>query len=163
MFCTKCGKQLAENANFCSNCGAQAFEKYKEPKESSDTARAQDTPSQNPTQKKKLSIMALVGFIVSMASLITFPLPGGIVGLVLSRKGRKEIEAQGLDGRGFASAGIAVGIVNIVIGAIRTALIIFLICYVIWAAVTLSPFPLTDHYSYYKDSATAASMIINIH
>lgn len=183
MFCSKCGTELAQNANFCSKCGMRVPEKYKEaktcPNESAppQDIPAQDTPmqgtpiqdtpmqgttTQNPAPKKKLSVMALVGFIVSMAAIITFPLAGGIVGLTLSRKGKREIAEQDLDGLGFAKAGTAVGIANIIVGAVRALLVILLIYILIWEISSSTPFPYTDHYSYYKDAETAVSMIVNI-
>lgn len=192
MFCSKCGTELAQNANFCSKCGMRIPEKYREaktcPNESAppqdipaQDIPAQDTPiqdtpiqdtpiqdtpmqgttTQNPAPKKKLSVMALVGFIVSMAAIITFPLAGGIVGLTLSRKGKREIAEQDLDGLGFAKAGISVGIANIIVGAVRTLLIILLIYILIWETTSSMPFPFTDHYSYYRDAETAVSMIVN--
>ena len=126
MFCTKCGKELAEHAKFCSDCGTQVPEVKQETK----TAPCEETPIEGaPTteSKKKWSAFALAGFIVSMASILFFPLAGGIVGLILSRKGKAEIEAQDLDGQGFATAGVVVGIVNIIRGIIQFIIVIALI------------------------------------
>ena len=126
MFCTKCGKELADHAKFCSDCGTQVPELKEEP----NTASCEETPIEGaPTtkSKKKLSALALAGFIVSMASILLFPLAGGIVGLILSRKGKAEIEAQDLDGQGFATAGIVVGVVNIIRGIIQIIIVIALI------------------------------------
>lgn len=127
MFCTNCGKEIADHAKFCSECGTQVPELKEEP----NTASCEEKPIeevQTTTPKKKLSVLALVGFIVSMASFLLLPLPGGIVGLILSRKGKAEIEAQqDLDGQGFATAGIIVGIVNIIRGALQIIVIMTLI------------------------------------
>jgi hypothetical protein len=62
------------------------------------------------TAGKAVSGLAIAGFITAFFC--------GIVGLVLSFRARKEIDAYneslgGLGGRGFTTAGIAISIVNI--------------------------------------------------
>ena len=74
MFCTKCGKEIADHAKFCSECGTKVPELKEEP----NTASCEEKPIeevQTTTPKKKLSVLALVGFIVSMASFLLLPLP----------------------------------------------------------------------------------------
>jgi len=63
------------------------------------------------TARKPVSGLAIAGFVAAFFC--------GIVGLVLSIRARRDIDAYneslgGLGGRGFTTAGIAISIVNIV-------------------------------------------------
>ena len=109
MFCKKCGAELDRSASFCPYCG----EKVTVEEEHVKVNLGYDAPKSNKTCTK-----ALVGFIVAMAGIIIAAIPCGIVGLVFSIMGKKEVEAKGLKGRGLAIAGIVVAIVDIAFGVI---------------------------------------------
>ena len=120
MFCTNCGKELADNTNFCSNCGAQVVKKNTTPVyEATPVNKAVTTEP-----KKKFSGISLAGFIVSLASIATLNFIAGIVGLILSRKGKEEIEREDLDGIKFANAGTTLGKVGIIVGAIFVTIMV---------------------------------------
>ncbi len=70
----------------------------------------------NVKPEKKLSIKALVGFIVSLSGLLVLTIPCGIVGLVFSILGMKEIKSSDKTGKGFAMTGLIVSIIDIAIG-----------------------------------------------
>ena len=123
MFCTNCGKELADNAKFCSNCGAQVVKKNTTPVyEATPVNKAVTTEP-----KKKFSGISLAGFIVSLASIATLNFIAGIVGLILSRKGKAEIEREDRDGIKFANAGTALGIAGIIVGAIFVIIMVAVI------------------------------------
>ena len=117
MFCTNCGKELADNTNFCSNCGTQVVKKNTTPVNKAVTTEP----------KKKFSGISLAGFIVSLASIATLNFIAGIVGLILSRKGKAEIEREDRDGIKFAKAGTALGIAGIIVGAIFVIIMVAVI------------------------------------
>lgn len=117
MFCTNCGKELADNVKFCSNCGAQISKADTAPQAPTYEATTVSEASASEA-KKKFSGISLAGFIVSLASIATLNFIAGIVGLILSRKGKAEIEREDRDGIKFANAGTALGIVGIIVGAI---------------------------------------------
>ena len=123
MFCTNCGKEIADNTNFCSNCGAQVVKKNTTPAyEATPVNKAVTTEP-----KKKFSGISLAGFIVSLASIATLNFIAGIVGLILSRKGKAEIEREDRDGIKFANAGTALGIAGIIVGAIFVIIMVAVI------------------------------------
>lgn len=57
--------------------------------------------------------LALAAMIVSITGLSTGCLPVGVVGIVLGHRARRQIEASGESGRGFATAGIVVGYLGV--------------------------------------------------
>ena len=115
MFCRNCGKEINDTTIFCPHCGAQANAEPEPEKVNLEF----DAPVQ-----KKLSIKALVGFIVSLAGILIAALPCGIVGLIFSILGKKEVDTQGKSGKGFAIAGMVVSIFDIVFGALMVILAI---------------------------------------
>ena len=115
MFCRNCGKEINDTTIFCPYCGTQV---------ANDTEPVKvNLGFDNPTQKK-LSMKALVGFIVAMAGIFIAAIPCGIVGLVFSCKGMKETENSNLRGRGFAIAGLVVSILDIIFGVISVIMMI---------------------------------------
>ena len=107
MFCKNCGKELNENTNFCPYCGEKVY---------NDEAYVKVNLGYDSPKSNKICVKALVGFIVSLAGILLAALPCGIVGIIFSIMGKKEAEAKGLKGRGFAIAGIVVGIIDIAFG-----------------------------------------------
>lgn len=99
-YCSKCGKEINENAVICVHCGCSV----------------EETKSNYVKDSKKLNVLALIGFIVSLASLL-ISLVGitAIVGIIFSGIALKQIGA-GTDqkGKGFAITGLVVGICSLV-------------------------------------------------
>lgn len=88
MFCRKCGKEIPDNANFCSYCGTQigAFT---------------NTPAS--TLAGESNVLAVAGFILA------FFVP--IAGLICSILGRRDAPKYG-GGKDLATAGIVISIVT---------------------------------------------------
>ena len=61
-----------------------------------------------PAPARRTNGMAIAAMVVSLASLVTCPLVGG-VGIYLGNKARDEIRRTGEDGDGMALAGVIVG------------------------------------------------------
>lgn len=72
----------------------------------------------------KIEPLGLAGFITSLAGLLILPIPCGIVGIVLSgiSLGRINKNPGKYRGKGFAIAGLIVGIVMVVLGAVLIGL-----------------------------------------
>lgn len=105
MNCPKCNRKNDDTAIFCIYCGKEMkLEEIKEVKIVS--------PRLNP--------LALSGFIVSMASVATglFGV-AGIVGIILSSIGLSKIKKNNERGRGFALAGLIVGIITVVVSILK--------------------------------------------
>ncbi|MBR5192322.1 MAG: DUF4190 domain-containing protein [Clostridia bacterium] len=97
MFCKVCGKEINDQAVICPNCGCAVS----------------NSPTQQPTEEKKqkVNILAIVGFVLSLASLL-LALWGtvAIAGLVCSIIGLVQIKNSEQGGRGLAIAGICVSV-----------------------------------------------------
>ena len=102
MNCPKCNRKNDDTAIFCIYCWKEMkLEEIKEVK----------------IVRPRLNPLALAGFIVSMASVSVglFGL-GGIVGIVLSSIGLSKVKKNNERGRGFAIAGLIVGIIAVIFG-----------------------------------------------
>ena len=122
MFCRYCGKEISNDAKFCSSCGS-AVEVKEETKDFfDDCATPQPTCSCNTQpQQKKNNVCCLVGFILSFISYIflfndlcLFSLAGFIVSLV----GLCQCKRKDENWRGFGLAGTIIGAVAVFIGMI---------------------------------------------
>jgi hypothetical protein len=65
--------------------------------------------------------LAVVSFVVGIASYVALPLVGGIVAIVLGHLARGQIRRTGESGSGFALAGLILGYVNVVLTVIAFA------------------------------------------
>lgn len=102
MFCKTCGKEVNDRAIICPNCGCAL-----------DNTTIQESVSEK--KKKKLNVLSLVGFILSLVSLL-LDLWGtvAIAGLVCSVIGIVQIKNAEQKGRGFAIAGICVSVGSLI-------------------------------------------------
>ncbi len=96
MFCVNCGNEINDNAVICPHCGVAtsnfgAVGKAAEP-------------------KKESNVLALVGFILSFFV--------AIAGLICSIIGYRRSVNNGLDGKGFAIAGIVISAVSLAVSII---------------------------------------------
>ena len=104
-YCTHCGAEIMDEAVMCTKCGCWLNQ------EQSKTAQ----------QKTPFNPCALVGFILSMASIVTFfldflgllALAGTVVSIVGLTQFRKNSEQRG---KAMAIAGVAVGACFFVFG-----------------------------------------------
>ena len=91
MFCKNCGREVNDNAVVCPNCGVQL-------------AHFNNLPV------KGTCTLAIVGFILSFFF--------AIAGLICSIIARKKCNEEGLEGGGFALAGIIISAIEIAIAVI---------------------------------------------
>ncbi len=107
MFCKVCGCEMPDDANVCPRCGSAV--------ENSEFV-ATEQPA---APAAKFSVKAIVGFAVSLVGIIISAIPCGIVGIIFSILGMKEINTGEKRGKGFAIAGLVVSILDIVFGVIN--------------------------------------------
>ncbi len=120
MFCTKCGKEIPEEAKFCPHCGASTNGEP-QPNANRDTyftpppaPRYQQQPAQ---QTQETNTMAIVGFVLSF--FIT------IAGLICSIIGYRNADSQyGGNGKGLALAGIIISAISMVIAFVCVIVVI---------------------------------------
>ncbi len=91
MYCKNCGKEVNDNAVVCPNCGAQI------------------APFKN-TEEKRTCTIAIVGFVLSFFF--------AIAGLICSIIARKKCNEEGLEGGGFALAGIIISAIELAVSVI---------------------------------------------
>ena len=109
MFCSNCGKDVANDMKFCDKCGNRLYNE-------TESLEVNNTDGQMNT-KPKLNIMALVGFILGCVSLlINFWGIVGIIALVFSIVGYAQISNNSEGGKGLAIGGIILGAIGIVYG-----------------------------------------------
>lgn len=102
MFCRICGKEIHDEAVICPSCGCQVKE----------TAA---TTSQPEKEQKKANILCIIGFVLSLVSLI-IALYGvvAIAGLVLSIIGVVQTNKKGERLKGLGIAGICISAASLV-------------------------------------------------
>ena len=95
MFCKNCGREIDDNAFVCVHCGVAVTSK----KEVSNT---------------KYSPWAIVGMIVSLASLIiNLYCIVSIFGIIFSCIGMKQTANGKMNGRSMAITGLVIGIIGV--------------------------------------------------
>ena len=103
-YCGKCGQENTTKAKFCPYCGEKMID-------SKDEKEVIIKPA------AKTNGLALAGFIVSMGStILAFWGITGLVGTILSIIGLVKTSNNRQPGRGFAIAGLIVGIISSIIG-----------------------------------------------
>ena len=114
MFCSKCGAEIPDGAQWCPKCGAQ---------QGATVQNLEQNPSQAVNAQPQSAPGAVSGFILSLAGLLLdwTPIVGlalSIVGLVLCSKGKKEVADRPAlyTNTGLLSAGYIIGIIGIVGG-----------------------------------------------
>lgn len=109
MFCMNCGKEIPDSTAFCIHCGAAQSGGAAHP---APATLRQEAPAANNT-------MAIIGFVVSIISLlINFWGIVGIAATVLSVLGLMGCKQKNQKGKGLAIAGIVIGGISIIWGAI---------------------------------------------
>ena len=111
-YCSHCGAEVEDNTQICLNCGCMVEGQF---------------PIYG--ARSKLNVCALVGFILSVASLV-FSYLGllfNLAGLIVSIVGLVQINKKGGRGKGFAIAGICVGAVLLFFSTLIWSLLIWLV------------------------------------
>ena len=125
MYCEKCGSALDEN-NVCPTCKGEKLDVDAAVGEPSVEAPAvepvevQPAPAQA-APAKKYSGKCISGFVMSLVGMLVVAIPCGIIGLVFSSLGMKEVETTAQKGKGLAIAGLVVSILDIVFGIVNVA------------------------------------------
>jgi Na+/proline symporter len=120
MKCPSCGAELNNNDTFCTSCGKRVDG-------ATQTATGTTTDNnqiiqENKTNKKTNNKKAITGFIISIVSLIVAGYILGSIGAILSAQSYNEIKENNESGKGFAIAGIIIGILSIALIVLEYAL-----------------------------------------
>lgn len=126
MFCSKCGAEIPEGAQWCPKCGAQQGGVVTNP------IPVQQAVSTLP----QTAPGAVAGFILSLAGLLVdwIPIAGlvlSIIGTIICGKGKRQVAANpaAYTNAGLLTAGHVIGIIGIVCGAI------YLLIWLIWVVI----------------------------
>jgi len=113
MFCGGCGKGLAADERFCSQCGGQAnTSQQRFQSHNTVGVNANDITMMHGQQNHQpRNGMAVAGFVCALIGIFIFPLE--IIGLVFSILGLVRANKMGGIGRGMAIAGIVLGAIGI--------------------------------------------------
>lgn len=140
MFCSHCGKQLADGSAVCPYCGAQLKAAQQQVPFDGNGSPAPDrqpiytqAPPPPPPQAypagDTTNVLAIVGFILA------FFIP--IAGLVCSILGKKKAAELGGSGQGLATAGVVISSIEIAIYVLAVLVYVIIIIAAIGAAGTM--------------------------
>lgn len=122
MYCQNCGKELQEGEVCNCQNNATSMDIQNQVQETPPMAEQQapEQPQQGqpsvPPQQAPWNGLAIAGFVVSLLSIFWNPaLIISILGIILSSVGLKQINETGAQGKGFAIAGLVIGVVRLVI------------------------------------------------
>lgn len=131
-FCKYCGSELNEGSKFCQKCGA----KIEEIVENNDPIKTVGNESNNNTinnnttnniknddvnGENKTNPAAVASLVCSLVGLIIAGLPLGIVAICLSVAAKKHIKVfPNEKGSGMATAGLVIGIIDVVFTSLWT-------------------------------------------
>ncbi len=125
MFCTRCGKQLNDDAVVCTNCGVPvhgAFGKYANG--TGFNGSAPQPQNQPQSQTKKVNGLGIAGFCLGIASILfgyyipVLPIVGFVLSLIAQIK-RKDYNSC----NGFALAGLIINVVLFVLIIIAVVIV----------------------------------------
>lgn len=112
MYCRHCGKEINEDAAFCSACGAAQNIKVQ-----SNMSYSNITSDQNAGQQASYNTMCIVGLVISgLSLLINFWGIVGLVGTIVSVFGVVYSNENKEKGRELAIVGIVIGVFSIIYG-----------------------------------------------
>ena len=114
-YCSKCGKQLPEEAQICTSCGCPTEPQQTVQQPPNSSRIDSDLPSGNPTLCK---ITGIISTVLSLLSVFTLPIGVLIIGIGPGFT-PPLIAAVLIPGIIFAIAGIALGIISHVSNAKR--------------------------------------------
>ena len=112
MYCKKCGTAL-NASNVCPNCLTQA---------ENETFERNSSENDERPAVKKYSGKSIAGFVLSLVGILVGAIPCGILGIILSALGQKEIDTYEYQGRALATSGLVISIIDVVFGVIFLAL-----------------------------------------
>ena len=91
---------------------------------------AQYTPTFTAAPPRPTSSLAVVSLALGVASYVVIPVVGAIAAIVTGHMARGQIRRTGERGRGFATAGLILGYLHLVLAALLIALVI--IVFIAW-------------------------------
>lgn len=112
-YCRNCGTKINETDKFCQNCGTE---------QNSNVIQQQNVNNQQPNNNvvqggtKKVNGLAVASFVCSMVGIVVFGIIMGILAIcfgAVSLNRTKYFPEE--TGKGFAVAGIVVGIIEVII------------------------------------------------
>ena len=123
MFCSKCGAEIPEGAQWCPKCGAQQGSQTQSQTQTVNT-QPQTAPGTVPG-----FILSLAGFLLDWIPIAGFVL--SIVGTAICGKGKRKVASNPAlyTNTGLLTAGHVIGIIGIIAGAI------YLLVWIIWAVI----------------------------
>ncbi len=117
-FCSQCGSKLNEGAMFCPNCGSAVNQNNIQNQANNQQKQNNyNQPNYNNGAQmgmQKTNGLAVAGFVCSLVGLFVFPLILGILSVCFSVAGKRRIEAFNEKGKGLATAGLIIGIIDII-------------------------------------------------
>lgn len=140
-YCMNCGKEMADNEMFCSQCGTGAqgtVPNYVQNDLGLQGSLQGETPMpveeppvylsnggpdyQANVPRQKFLGDAITSFACGVVGLFLFPIVFGIAAIVVSITSMRKIKANPQPGNGFAIAGLVLGIVDLIWYVISVAI-----------------------------------------
>ena len=118
MKCNNCGKLVRKGTNYCPDCGSKIEEEKLDLVEeliAEEGAEKVAVEKEQKLIKKSTNKLGLAGFIVSLCGLCLRSITALIVGLCLSAVVLNSHDENTQKSKGFAVAGLTIGIVGLVI------------------------------------------------
>lgn len=125
--CDNCGAELSDEAQYCTQCGMPTGT-------STQTFQMPPPPGYQKT-RSRYNGMCVAGFAVSLGGIFVLPPLAGILSVIFSAIGLKNLSTNGQLGKGLAVTGILMGIFDMIFGA-------FLIYFYIYYMRYYGVFPL---------------------
>ena len=125
-YCMYCGTKINEGETKCSNCGADVAEieennnNEKIEKKEETVVENIDTNNNNNNivEKTGTSGLAIASLVCSLGGILVAGIILGIIAISLGVSAKKQIKVNNQKGKGLATAGIVIGIIDIVIVAL---------------------------------------------
>jgi len=134
-YCINCGGKIEEGEKFCKNCGTMVEEvKIDMTNNINDDNLTNNANNDNLTNNinncnnKETNGTAIASFVCSLVGMFFFHFVLGIVALSLGITAKKHFDVfKNEGGRGLATAGIVIGIIDIVIGIMSAVFMVLTI------------------------------------
>lgn len=115
MKCANCGKEIADGAKFCPECGAAQGEN--DVKMKGETAQSAGPSPQASNKVTEYNTMCIAGLVVSIISIFLNAYGiVGIAGIVISYLGFKKSKEEGKKGKELAIIGMVLGAYSAISG-----------------------------------------------
>ncbi len=120
MFCRFCGAKNDDAAVFCGKCGKRLdSDPFQNSFNYDPFNNSNYNPFEAPMMTAKLSVKALVAFIVALSGLLIFALPSGIAGIILASLSLRDFSERKMKGKGLAITAFIISPINILFGILN--------------------------------------------